>query len=159
MMAALRGMMLLLVTVFGYAAGVTSARRGAVPGLFDMGIVLSLWLLDLWMAPGIGHWQSVGLGLLAGATAGATRRLLAPGASAPRRPEAIELGWRAFMKEIGNYQGRLTLLFVYFVVVSPFALISRASSDPLRLRGSDPGSFWVDRASGDTTISAAKRQF
>jgi hypothetical protein len=66
--------------------------------------------------------------------------------------------WKRVGRRIGDFQARFLLVFFYFIVVAPFALVVR-SSDPLSMKaGASRG--WQSR---ENTVSAsverARRQF
>jgi hypothetical protein len=42
--------------------------------------------------------------------------------------------WKRLAKTIGDFQARLILSVLYFVVVAPFALIVRFAADPLSIK-------------------------
>jgi len=44
--------------------------------------------------------------------------------------------WKQIAKTIGDFQARLILSVVYFIIVGPFALILRWVADPLSLKKS-----------------------
>ncbi len=47
-------------------------------------------------------------------------------------------GWKRFRRKVGNIQARVLLNVFYFVVVAPFALVVKLSSDPLGLSPKTP---------------------
>ncbi len=62
---------------------------------------------------------------------GRTLPPLPPGAPFYKR---LWRGWQLVARAIGMLLSRLVTSLLYFVVVTPFALGARSSSDPLRLR-------------------------
>ncbi len=66
--------------------------------------------------------------------------------------------WKVIAEKIGHFQARLILSLVYFVVVSPFALIVRISRDPLGLRRVE-GSNWVPKDAVTHDLDTAHRQY
>lgn len=56
---------------------------------------------------------------------------------------------RRFLLRLGEYQGRITMGFLYFGLLAPFAAVSRLGEDPFRL-GEDRTSYWRDRPLGRT---------
>ena len=54
-------------------------------------------------------------------------------------------GWIRFGHWIGNVMSWVWMPLFYFVVVTPFALFVRLSSDPLRIRKPEGDSFWVPK--------------
>lgn len=65
---------------------------------------------------------------------------------------------KAVSTALGNLVGRIILTLFYFVLMPPFALWSRLTTDPLRLRQSNPAP-WVSRAGAEEGLDAALRQY
>ena len=62
--------------------------------------------------------------------------------------------WQRVARKIGDFQARVILTVLYFVMIGPFALIVRWGADPLSLKkGTLPG--W--RVKVDTEESPMKR--
>jgi hypothetical protein len=53
--------------------------------------------------------------------------------------------WKTAARIVARYQARLLLTLFYFLILAPFALVVRAFSDPLRLKGPFP-SNWTNLA-------------
>ncbi len=67
--------------------------------------------------------------------------------------------WKIIAHKIGDFQARLVLSLFYFIVFTPFALVVKMFSDPLRLRTDGTGA-WLKRPNGDADASGqATRQF
>jgi hypothetical protein len=66
--------------------------------------------------------------------------------------------WKVVAEKIGHFQTRVILSLVYFLVVSPFALLVRISRDPLGLRGVDR-SNWVAKDDVAHDLDAARKQY
>ena len=67
--------------------------------------------------------------------------------------------WKRFAERVGNIQARLLLIVLYFLVVSPVALLLKLLADPLALRrGPDRRSGWVPRVARATDIEEGRRQ-
>jgi len=66
--------------------------------------------------------------------------------------------WKIIAEKIGHFQTMLILSLVYFVVVSPFALVVRFLKDPLRIRKIEE-SNWTEKGSLDHTIETARKQY
>ncbi|MFW6193325.1 MAG: hypothetical protein ACOC83_07540, partial [Gemmatimonadota bacterium] len=66
---------------------------------------------------------------------------------------------RRFLLRLGEYQGRLTMGFLYFGLLAPFALMSRLTGSPLRLDEGRP-SYWRERDGGQgrTPEQSLRRQ-
>lgn len=166
---------LLILTLFAYSvsAAATERRRNPKPTPIDLLAVFGVWLAGLWVRLQSDHWRAVGaVLLLAGSFAmlrGVVGRLRPADGETLRARAAREhdapaassaKGWRAFLLEVGNYQGRMTFAIMYFLLVSPFALIARVSGDPLQLRPRrSQQTFWIERREDEATITAAGRQF
>ena len=67
--------------------------------------------------------------------------------------------WKILAKKIGDFQARLILTVLYFVIVAPFALIVRFAADPLSIkRRAEPG--WQLKTDGKgSPIGRALNQF
>jgi hypothetical protein len=61
--------------------------------------------------------------------------------------------WKKLAKKIGDFQARLILTVLYFVIVAPFALIVRFAADPLSIKPHQEG--W--RAKAETKGSPMER--
>lgn len=75
--------------------------------------------------------------------------------------EILQLAWDRFKiiaAIAGDAQANVIATLFYFTIVAPFGLISRLSSDPLRLTAPQQGSEWLERDPVHTEIEAAKRQ-
>lgn len=66
--------------------------------------------------------------------------------------------WKIFAEKVGAFQSRVLLVFLYFVVVTPFALLVRMCKDPLRIKRIE-GSNWIERQAGPCDLEGSRRQF
>ena len=66
---------------------------------------------------------------------------------------AIWAAWVPIARAIGNFQARIILTVVYFVVLGPFALIAKRRGEPA------PGSLWRERADAPFSLDGARREF
>ena len=64
-----------------------------------------------------------------------------------------------FVRSVGDFQSRLVLGLVYFVVVAPFALIARLAGDAFDRRTPPGASHWKPRRSNSTNFQECERQF
>lgn len=169
----LSGLALVLLGLVGYSIGaVTGAKdRSPTPQLLDLGVVVVLWIIALFSRSTLGRWVAIGVWLVAGglvsfALSSARRSKM------PSRPQKAAVpdqegsflkrlweGWKGFAAEMGNYQGRILLAYFYFLVVTPFGVLVKLSSDPLRTRFLTNPSFWDDRPATDKGLDEARRQF
>ena len=62
--------------------------------------------------------------------------------------------WQRVARRIGDFQARIILTVLYFVIIGPFALIVRWGADPLSLK---KGTLLGWRVKADTEESAMKR--
>ena len=170
----LSGLVLVLLTLVGYSTGSVLAGRGRMilPGLSDAVIVLILWTGALMSRPVFGRWTSIVLWLLLGMLVGALfilvrrnrfpkprSRGLAPQTESKTGFGAIWKTWISFSHEMGDFQGRVLLIFFYFIVVTPFAILVVLFSDPLRLRNNDTQTYWLPRPAMPKGLDEARRQF
>jgi hypothetical protein len=65
--------------------------------------------------------------------------------------------WKRFAEAVGNFQARLLLTALYFVLLAPVALPLRAFGDPLRRRPRG-ASFWLPRPVRPGSLAGARRQ-
>ncbi|NJO84790.1 MAG: hypothetical protein HC828_19835 [Blastochloris sp.] len=75
--------------------------------------------------------------------------------------DIIKLAWARFSviaAVVGDVQGRIIATLFYFVIVLPFGLISRATSDPLRRRADQMTPTWLEREPVSTTLDDARLQ-
>lgn len=174
---------LILLTMVGYASGVTLAGRGrhVVPSLWDLLLLLPVWWGAFWLR---GLLDSRLLGLLAGLLLGivvgvlftAVRLTIAkeapiiPESELPAHaretavaPEAsfwrkLWQRWTAFATRMGGVQGRLFMGYFYFIFVTWFGLGMRIFSDPLRVKRPYNQSGWSAKDVIDSTVEAAREQ-
>jgi len=57
----------------------------------------------------------------------------------PMNPESSWERWKALAARAATFQARVLLTVFYWVVVTPFALVLRAFSDPLEIRDPNGG--------------------
>jgi hypothetical protein len=67
--------------------------------------------------------------------------------------------WKAIAHALGNFQARLLLSLLYFVLIPPFALIVRGLMDPLQFRRHPRESFWLPSPAKGQGLTDARRQF
>ena len=74
-------------------------------------------------------------------------------------PRRLWQWWKRLAQRVGNIQARLLLTALYFLVVSPVALLLKLVADPLALkRGPDRRSGWVPRVARATDLDEGRRQ-
>ena len=67
-------------------------------------------------------------------------------------------GWKRFAFWLGDKQATLVYTLLYYVLLGPVALVRRAVSDPLLVRGRHRSSFWRPRRETSGTLAEARRQ-
>ncbi len=175
---------LALLTLVGYSSGVTlaSRKRPFLPTILDLLLVTGLWLVVFWLRGRFeSRWLLLGIGLALGialgyvATAvrlmGKDTRSEIPKSELPEhaRDKVVKvqdgnifkrlwLRWNTFAPAMGNVQARIIMGFFYFIVVTPFGLITRVISDPLNMKHQPSASNWSLKEMTDTTIQSAQKQ-
>jgi hypothetical protein len=169
----LSGLALVLLTLVGYSIGAVAGAkdRSPTPQLWDLGVVVVLWIIALFSRSTLGRWVAIGVWLLAGGLVSfvlsSARRNKMPSkaknAAVPGQEgnflERLWESWEGFATEMGNYQGRILFTYFYFLVVTPFGVLVRLFSDPLRTRFSTSPSFWDNRPAISNRLDEARRQF
>lgn len=68
-------------------------------------------------------------------------------------------GWKHFAQKIGDFQARLILTVLYFLVLGPFGLFMSLLRDPLRVKHPPERSQWTPRPADLPTLETSRRQF
>ena len=167
----LSGPALVSLTLVGYSGGAVRAGRRKVvtPTLVDLGVTVVLWAAALSTRNLLGHWLAVlvwvTVGLAVGGVLISLRQGRYPDSRSSARPAAANSlsraweGWKAFTTAMGNFQSRVWLALFYFVVITPFGVLARLFSDPLRIRPSDSALVWIERVGANTNLKDGRRQF
>lgn len=66
--------------------------------------------------------------------------------------------WLVLAHKIGTFQSRILLTLFYFVIFLPFGLAVRVLADPLHIKSQSAAAGWVQRATRDVDLAAARRQ-
>lgn len=162
---------LVLICLFSYSSGAVLRWRRAPeiepsPELADLLVVALGAVAVLILKPHLGHWLSIPAAIMIGGASGLTLQLV-PGRAAVVRTDpsaedrwSSESGWRFHLEQIGNYQGRLLMLVLYFALFTPLAPVLRLVHDPLRRRPrSEDGAHWVRRDPGPDSEQEFRRPF
>jgi hypothetical protein len=169
-MELLSAIALVLLTLAGYTAGNVNMGKGRkmAPYLPDIIIVTGLWAGALMTRSMIGKWWALLVWLLIGAAVGALHMALRRGYLPPLKkrgapedpPKKGFMGaMRDFTAPMGEFQGRILMIFFYFILVTPFGLLARAFSDPLKLGRNREHTFWSPRADAADDIERVRRQY
>ncbi|MBM3296543.1 MAG: hypothetical protein FJY83_02980 [Candidatus Aminicenantes bacterium] len=168
---------LILLSAAGYAAG-AALRAGrtkrAEPEVLDLFAQAAVWAgaVASRTAMGWNRWLAIPAWTAAGIVLGAllsrprqTERKHGPAdtpeaARTDRRPLARAwTGWKRFSKRMGNFQSRMLLSWIYFLLVTPFGLAVRLFSDPLRIKKRRAASHWIERPEVKPDLESAGKQF
>ena len=72
--------------------------------------------------------------------------LVVAGLLVPAAARAFHVGWMRFAVLLGHVNSRVLLTLVYYLLVTPYGVVSRlVRRDPLRRRGAGGESYWVER--------------
>ncbi|MDB4949547.1 MAG: hypothetical protein JWM27_2196 [Gemmatimonadetes bacterium] len=155
-----------MVALAAYSAGAVLAARGrpTVPGLPDLALALMCAAAACAVAVRVGRLPGLGAALVVGAIVAAAADPVRARGDLGRRPAPEPAGgmgaWKRFSRRMGNFQGRMILGLLYFVLVAPFALAARFRPDPLAAPGADGGTLWLARSadSAEKGMDGARRQ-
>ena len=163
---------LILLAWVGYSIGnvIAGRKRIILPGILDfiLSIILAISAIltrNLW-----NKWLAILIWLIIGGITGwiigvARRSRLAeatPNPATEPPAQGIRKIWEAckhFSIRLGDFQGRVLLLWLYYVLITPFGLIIRLSSDPLQIRPPEGNSSWQTKTTDEITIEQARKQF
>ena len=172
-MELLSSIALLLLTLVGYSLGAVISvgrERYTSPSIIDLFVTASLLIGALLTRFALGKWLAILVWIVVAAVISSiltiVRSKTQPTIRAPiSYPQAGSFfrrlweGWKALAAAMGNYQGRLLIAAFYFVVFSPWGMLTRLFSDPLQVRRSSAQSFWRERVLPPRDIEEAQRQF
>lgn len=66
--------------------------------------------------------------------------------------------WKKFSAKMGDFQGRLMLMWFYFILILPFGVLVRLLSDPLKQKQS-LGTSWLERSTVESELDNLRKQF
>lgn len=67
--------------------------------------------------------------------------------------------WKIFARAFADFQARVLLTLIYFIIAAPFGLLVRLLSDPLALKHRPQRSMWCPKSNPEQTLESARRQF
>lgn len=108
-------------------------------GLTVGGVMIALALVSVWRL-----WWSEGV-VISVMLIGTV--LCAAGAFVPRSLRTIYYGWMGFAVIMGSIVSRIILCIIYFLILTPVALIARLAGKVFLpgLKKNTPGSLWIVR--------------
>ena len=130
-------------------AGVTDgqARRSA---LMVAGVLHGIAALNLYRG-------RTGIAIVFGSLGAA---LVVAGLLVPPAARAFHTAWMRFAVLLGHVNSRVLLTLVYYLVVTPYGVVTRlVGRDPLRRRGAKGESYWVGRKTTRQTPGQFERLF
>ena len=160
---------LVMLALVGYAAGVTAVARHKTiaPTVWDLLLVLIIWIAAFALRGTLGHWLSLLVWLLAAGVVGgvvtAVRRPQPPAQVPLRRRydnpfRRFWETWKQFANDMGNFQSRLLMGFFYFTLLAPFGAGARLTGDALHLKPPQTNSGWQAKEPTPLTIEESRRQ-
>jgi hypothetical protein len=162
---------LVLLTLVGYSVGAVmgSGNHVATPKPLDLGLIVVLWIGALFSRTIVGKWAAVGIWFAVAVVLASVRifvrrdqfPLVEPDEPISDRNvfKRLWAAWKRFARQMGNFQGRVLLALFYFIIVTPFGLLVRLFSDPLRIKQRERSSFWLDRAPANVDLEKTRSQF
>ncbi len=106
------------------------------------------------------------IGSLQGSAGSIDRPVPAPSSETAAPPATKKTGlrelwaaWKRVARKIGDFQARVLLTIFYFVLLAPFALIVRRTSDPLALKPGTPRGWGERHNAPEYTVEMARKQF
>ena len=143
---------LVLLTLAGYSSGSVIGARGhtPVPRILDLLAVILLWIAALATRSALGKWSAIVIWLAIGLVLGLVLARIRIHSYAKAQPLDTGPGlwnaWKDFASRMGNYQSRVLMAFIYFVVVLPFGLGVTLLADPLQVKHAKDPSNWQPKA-------------
>lgn len=144
-----------LLSLVAFSAGsVTLPRcRERRPALLDLVLAVACAGGAVAARGQLGHWPGLAAGVAGSGIVGVLGSLpglwRSEGRSARGDDESAPSGFRDRLRRfglaMGNYQGRMFMGILYFVMLTPVGIVSRSASDPLELDGEARGTGWHHR--------------
>jgi hypothetical protein len=172
-MGFLSGLALVLLTLFGYSSGrmLFAANRKVNLGAFDILLTTFLGIVALWARSYLGRWITIPVFIVIGLLAGvlttiilmSTYPLERKTTSEPSESDAlfgkIRKSLKSFFTRTGNFQSRILLSWFYFIILMPFGILVRLTSDPLAIQKGKRESYWKLGSDKPDSLESARRQF
>jgi len=167
---------LLLLSLVGYSGGATGKagkEADLKPKILDLVLVSIIWAAAIYsrLANDFNKWlliiiwvsASVMVGILV-ATIRQSKRINIPSKAETEQVHSASfkglwLKWKEFSRRTGSFQSRVLLSLFFFLVVTPFALAIKLMGDPLRIKHSEEGSFWLSKDEASKDLEEFRRQF
>ena len=157
---------LVLLTLVGYSSGSVLGTSGhnPTPRILDLLTVIVLWIAALATRTTLGKWGAIVIWLVIGLIVGAVLARIRIGSYPTAQPldtgPGVWNAWKGFSKRMGNYQSRVLMAFIYFVIVLPFGLGVTLLGDPLQIKRARTDSNWETKEMDfKPSIEDARGQF
>lgn len=66
--------------------------------------------------------------------------------------------WLHLARLVGNFQSRAMITLVYFILLAPFGLLMRLTSDVMETKAAPVSGSWRHRQTHDLSLNDARRQ-
>lgn len=160
------GLALVLLTLVGYSSGsvLGAKRRTSIPNIADLLVVFIMWIIAFSTRNAYGKWGVIGIWLAIGVFMGAVLAYVRvdsfPKSQLQITTNGLWKSWKRFAQQMGNYQSRMLLAFLYFVLVLPFGLAVTFLGDPLNINhGHSNSNWWTKELPLKPSVDEARRQF
>ncbi len=167
---------LILFSLVGYSVGAVGKAGKSVelkPQITDLTAVVIIWAAAVCfrIALDFNKWLLILIWVILSSIIGlfsvSNRKSLGEEALRTMEPEIASKdllkrlwqNWKNFSKRIGSFQSGIILSMVFFILVSPFALAVKISSDPLRIKHLTNESNWLPKEEIENDLEQFKRQF
>ena len=167
------GLAIVLLTLFGYSGGrvLFTANRKIHPGVFDILFTILLGIVALWARNFLERWITlllfISIGLVAGvlttlfllSTYPLEKKTSSESAESGSLMRKVRKSFTSFLTRTGNFQSRILLSWFYFIILMPFGILVRLTSDPLAIDKSKHESYWKLVPEKSDSLESARRQF
>ena len=162
---------LLLLAMLGYSIGrnLFTRKYNISPILLDLPIILVIWLGVIFIPLQLKMGWKIALWILIALIIGVLCTRITPKEENKPKYKSITVApeaqkpnlwekWKNFSAKMGGFQGRLMLVWFYFIVITPIGVLVRLFSDPLSSKHPEL-SHWLDRSSVKADLENSRRQF
>ena len=167
----LTSIILLLLTLVGYSIGRTcfAVKYKISPLLIDLPVNFLLWMGAFFIPLPIEKGWKILIWVLAAAMVGFILTSMLPKKEdkpkfktlfVDEKPESKSLWekWKKLSAKMGDFQGRLMLMWFYFILILPFGVLVRLLSDPLKQKP-PLGTSWLERPTVKAELDNLRKQF
>jgi hypothetical protein len=162
---------LILFTMMGYSIGrnLFTNKYKILPIVLELPLILLIWLGAIFIPLTLRNGWKIALWVVIALIIGFIFTRIAPKKEDKPKYKSITLEtetqkpnlweqWKKFAAKMGDFQGRLMLMWFYFIIITPFGVLVRLFSDPLSLK-QPPSCGWLERPIVKPDIEKSRRQF